>query len=391
MGELHMNYYNPLLLTPGPTPVPDQILYATQLPMVGHRSSDFEAIAEQAFKALKPVFGSENEVMILTSSGTSVLEASMLNIANQEEDIVIIVSGAFGNRFKQIAEAYYDNVHIFEVEWGQAVNIPDFIDFLKSLKRDITAVFSQYCETSTAVLHPVQELGTALRNFDQDIYFVVDGVSCIGAVDVDLNRDNTDVLVSGSQKAIMLPPGLGFVAYNDRAKARFSQVTTPRFYLDLNKYLKSLTENSTPFTPNVSLFRGVNAYANLINEEGLDQVIARHYAIRDALRQALNALDLELLVQDAYASPTVTAFVQKSKDELDYIKNELKKRFAITIAGGQCHLKGQILRICHMGQISPFDILQVVSALEILLTEFRNESYVGKAITQYMEVVKAYV
>src|SRR5699024_10885715 len=157
MGELHMNYYNPLLLTPGPTPVPDQILYATQLPMVGHRSSDFEA--------LKPVFGSENEVMILTSSGTSVLEASMLNIANPEEDIVIIVSGAFGNRFKQIAEAYYDNVHIFEVEWGQAVNIPDFIDFLKSLKRDITAVFSQYCETSTAVLHPVQELGTALRNF----------------------------------------------------------------------------------------------------------------------------------------------------------------------------------------------------------------------------------
>src|SRR5699024_10301090 len=151
------------------------------------------------------------------------------------------------------------------------------------------------------------------------------------------------------------------------------------------------TENSTPFTPNVSLFRGVNAYANLINEEGLDQVIARHYAIRDALRQALNALDLELLVQDAYGSPTVTAFVPKSKDELDYTKNELKKRFAITIAGGQGHLKRQILPIGHMGQISPFDILQVVSALEILLSVFRNESYVGKAITQYMEVVKAYV
>ncbi|MDW4044442.1 alanine--glyoxylate aminotransferase family protein [Staphylococcus saprophyticus] len=386
-----MKYYHPLLLTPGPTPVPEQILHATQLPMVGHRSSDFESIAEEAFRALKPIFGAKNDVIILTSSGTSSLEASMLNLANPEDDIVIIVSGAFGNRFKQIAESYYENVHIFEVEWGKAVNVPDFIDFLKSLNRQVTAVYSQYCETSTAVLHPVNELGHALKNYDPSIFYVVDGVSCIGAVDVDLERDQIDVLFSGSQKAIMLPPGLAFVAYNDRAKARFAEVTTPRFYLDLNKYLKSQAEHSTPFTPNVSLFRGVNAYAQLVNEEGFEQVIRRHYAIRDALRQALTALDLNLLVDEAYASPTVTAFIPNSKEELNYIKTELKKRFAITIAGGQGHLKGEILRIGHMGQISPFDILQVVSALEILLTEYRNQSYIGTAITQYTEVIKAYV
>ena len=386
-----MKYYHPLLLTPGPTPVPEQILNATQLPMVGHRSSDFESIAEEAFRALKPIFGAKNDVIILTSSGTSSLEASMLNLANPEDDIVIIVSGAFGNRFKQIAESYYENVHSFEVEWGKAVNVPDFIDFLKSLNRQVTAVYSQYCETSTAVLHPVNELGHALKNYDPSIFYVVDGVSCIGAVDVDLERDQIDVLISGSQKAIMLPPGLAFVAYNDRAKARFAEVTTPRFYLDLYKYLKSLAEHSTPFTPNVSLFRGVNAYAQLVNEEGFEQVIRRHYAIRDALRQALTALDLNLLVDEAYASPTVTAFIPNSKEELNYIKTELKKRFAITIAGGQGHLKGEILRIGHMGQISPFDILQVVSALEILLTEYRNQSYIGTAITQYTEVIKAYV
>ncbi|ANK37023.1 aminotransferase class V [Staphylococcus equorum] len=386
-----MKYYRPMLLTPGPTPVPEEILHATQSPMVGHRSSDFETIAEEAFRALKPIFGAQNDVMILTSSGTSSLEASMLNIANPDDNIVIIVSGAFGNRFKQIAETYYENVHIFEVEWGKAVNVPEFIDFLKSLNTDITAVYSQYCETSTTVLHPVHELGHALKAYDESIYFIVDGVSCIGAVDVDLQRDQIDVLISGSQKAIMLPPGLAFVAYNNRAKERFSQVTTPRFYLDLNKYLKSLEANSTPFTPNVSLFRGVNAYAKLVEEEGLDQVIARHYAIRDALRKSLDSLGLDLLVQDEFASPTVTAFVPKSKEELNFIKNELKNRFAITIAGGQGHLKGEILRIGHMGQISPFDILQVVSALEILLTEFRKESYIGTAITQYMEVVKAYV
>ena len=386
-----MKYYHPLLLTPGPTPVPEQILHATQSPMVGHRSSDFEAIAEEAFRALKPIFGAQNDVMILTSSGTSSLEASMLNLANPDDEIVIIVTGAFGNRFKQIAETYYNNVHIFEVEWGKAVNVPDFIDFLESLNTNITAVYSQYCETSTAVLHPVSELGHALKAYDESIYFVVDGVSCIGAVDVDLQRDAIDVLISGSQKAIMLPPGLAFVAYNDRAKKRFSEVTTPRFYLDLNKYLKSQSENSTPFTPNVSLFRGVNAYAKLVEAEGFSNVVARHYAIRDGLREALAALELDLLVEDEYASPTVTAFTPKTKDELNFIKNELKNRFAITIAGGQGHLKGEILRIGHMGQISPFDILQVVSALEILLTEFRNESYVGKAITKYIEVVKAYV
>lgn len=386
-----MKYYHPLLLTPGPTPVPDEILHATQQPMVGHRSSDFEAIAKEAFQAIKPVFGTENEVIVLTSSGTSALEASMLNITNTDDHIVIIVSGAFGNRFKQIAETYYNNVHIFEVEWGKAVNVPDFIDYLKSINGDVTAVYCQYCETSTAVVHPVGELGSALKQFKDDIYFVVDGVSCIGAVDANMQRDNIDVLVSGSQKAIMLPPGLAFVAYNDRAKERFSTVTTPRFYLDLNKYLKSVAENSTPFTPNVALFRGVNAYANLVKEEGFENVINRHYAIRDGLRAALKALNLDLLVEDEFASPTVTAFVPNDKEELDYIKNQLKQRFSITIAGGQGHLKGHILRIGHMGQISPFDILQVVSALELILTEHRGESFVGKAISQYMEVVKAYV
>ena len=142
-----MKQYHPLLLTPGPTPVPDEILHATQEPMVGHRSSDFEAIAQEAFQAIKPVFGTENEVMILTSSGTSSLEASMLNIANPDDHIVIIVSGAFGNRFKQIAETYYQNVHIFDVEWGQAVDVPAFIDFITELNVDITAVYCQYCET----------------------------------------------------------------------------------------------------------------------------------------------------------------------------------------------------------------------------------------------------
>ncbi|VXC74588.1 Alanine--glyoxylate aminotransferase family protein [Staphylococcus sp. 8AQ] len=312
----------------------------------------------------------------------------MLNIANPDDHIVIIVSGAFGNRFKQIAETYYSNVHVFEVTWGKSVNVDQFIDYIKSLNVKITAVFSQFCETSTGVLHPIHKLGKSLKTYDKDIFFVVDGVSCIGAVEVDLVKDNIDVLVSGSQKAIMLPPGLAFVAYNDRAKQRFNEVTTPRFYLDLNKYIDSANNHSTPFTPNVALFRGVNAYVDLVKHEGFNHVIERHYLIRDALRAALTALNLKLLVDDDdVASPTVTAFIPNTKDELSLIKNQLKSRFNITIAGGQGHLKGKILRIGHMGKISPFDILSVVSALELIFTEARKTNYIGTGISKFMEVI----
>ncbi|OLS04077.1 aminotransferase class V [Staphylococcus epidermidis] len=384
-----MHYYQPLLLTPGPTPVPDEIMSQIQLPMIGHRSSDFEVIAEDAYSGLKPIFGAQNDVLILTSSGTSVLEASILNIANLEDHIVIIVSGAFGNRFKQIAETYYKNIHVYDVSWGEAVNVNSFLDFLKSLNVKVTAIFTQFCETSTGVLHPIHVLGQEIKSYDSDIYFIVDGVSCIGAVDVDLVKDHIDVLVSGSQKAIMLPPGLAFVAYSTRAKSRFKEVTTPRFYLDLNKYIDSSTKHSTPFTPNVSLFRGVNAYVDLVKHEGLNHVIQRHYIIRDALRHALKALDLDVLVKkDEVASPTVTAFIPNSKDELTIIKNQLKSRFNITIAGGQGHLKGEILRIGHMGKVSPFDILSVVSALELILTEYRNSNYIGTGVSKFMEVIQ---
>ncbi|ARJ50012.1 pyridoxal-phosphate-dependent aminotransferase family protein [Staphylococcus lutrae] len=382
-----MYTHHSLLLTPGPTPIPLRIQAQMNQPMMGHRSSDFEKIAAVAFHSLKPMFGSQNDVMILTSSGTSALEASMLNIVNPEDHIVIIVSGAFGQRFKQIAETYFNHVHTFEVEWGQAFDVSDVMAFIKGLDVSITAVFSQYCETSTAVLHPVAELGQQLKKWDNQIYFVVDGVSCIGAVDVHLERDGIDVLVSGSQKALMLPPGIAFVAYNDRALERFKSVTTPRFYLSLVKHHASLVAHSTPFTPNISAIRGVIEYAQMVEEEGFDHVIQRHYHIRDAVRAALRELDLALLVEDTYASPTVTAFVPNDKDELTYIKNELKNQFNITIAGGQGKLKGHILRVGHMGFLSPFDLLPFVAALEVLLTQHRQNSYIGRATKAFMEVI----
>lgn len=382
-----MYTHHSLLLTPGPTPVPLAIQNAMNLPMVGHRSADFEAIAQEAFSSLKTTFGASNDVIILTSSGTSALEASMRNLVNPDDHIVVIVSGAFGARFQQIAETYAHNLHVFNVEWGQAFKTDDVMSFIQSLEHPVTAVFTQYCETSTSVLHPVAELGHALKAHDDNIYFVVDGVSCIGAVDVDMARDAIDVLVAGSQKAMMLPPGLAFVAYNDRARERFAHIDSPSFYLNLSKHHASLEAHTTPYTPNVPAFRGVVQYAKMVDEEGHGQVVQRHYAIRDAVRHALKALDLDLLVADDSASPTVTAFVPKDTDEVKHIKNELSNTFNISIAGGQGKLKGHILRVGHMGFISPFDLLPFIASLEIILTDYRNENYIGKGTKAFMEVV----
>lgn len=385
-----MYQHDSLLLAPGPTTVPRQILESINLPMTGHRTKEFSQIIHQASRDLQTIFGAKNPVAVLTSSGTSALEAAMVNIVNPDDHIVIIVSGAFGDRFKKIAASYPFNAHIFEVEWGYGVDIEEFEAYINALDENITAVFTQFCETSTSVKHPIRELGKLVHDIDPNIYFVVDGVSIIGAVDVDMERDNIDLLVAGSQKAIMLPPGAAFVAYNDRSIERFKEVTTSRFYLDLNKYITSLNDDSTPFTPAVSLIRGVQTYCDLINEEQFENTIKRHEVCKEAVRAGIKALDIDLLVEDQFASPTVTAFVP-NKEEVKPIKDELLNRFNITIAGGQQHLKGSILRVGHMGKVSPNDMLKFISALEIVLSELRGTSVLGKGITKFQEVINQYV
>lgn len=385
-----MYQHDSLLLAPGPTTVPRQILESMNLPMTGHRTKEFSQIIHQASRDLQTIFGAKNPVAILTSSGTSALEAAMVNIVNPDDHIVIIVSGAFGDRFKKIAASYPFNAHIFEVEWGNCVDIEEFEAYINALDENITAVFTQFCETSTSVKHPIRELGKLVHDIDPNIYFVVDGVSIIGAVDVDMERDNIDLLVAGSQKAIMLPPGAAFVAYNNRSIERFKEVTTSRFYLDLNKYITSLNDDSTPFTPAVSLIRGVQTYCDLINEEQFENTIKRHEVCKEAVRAGIKALDIDLLVEDQFASPTVTAFVP-NKEEVKPIKDELLNRFNITIAGGQQHLKGSILRVGHMGKVSPNDMLKFISALEIVLSELRGTSVLGKGITKFQEVINQYV
>lgn len=376
----------PILLSPGPTPVPDLINHYLTLPMIGHRTKAFQKVLHDVSYGLAPIFGTDQPVVILAGSGTSALEAAMINVVEQDDHIVVIVIGAFGNRFKKIAEAYHYHVHVFEVEWGKAVNMDEFKSFYSTLKVPIKAVFTQLCETSTAVIHPIHSIGHYIKSINTKSLFIVDGVSIVGAYDMDMKRDNIDILVAGSQKALMLPPGMGFVAYTKESKKAISESLSSKFYLNLAVYIDQLEKDTTPYTPPIGLIQSIRGLLEIIETESFDNTVKRHYACRDGLRAALRALEIPLFVEDADASPTVTAIVPHS-DEIEIIKSRLLNEFNITIAGGQAHLKGKILRIGHMGYVTPFEMLNIISALEIILSDIRGKTYLGKGLTAFQEVI----
>ena len=264
-----------LLLTPGPTPVARRTYQAMSQGIFGHRTSRFKEMSANIQNRLQPLFGTDNPVAVLTSSGTSALEAAMVNLVDNGDTIVLIVSGVFGGKFADIASRYDFNVKIYDVTWGEAADPQAFEEYLNGLDK-VTAVFTQACETSTAVLHPLAELAEVVHSYNEETLFIVDAVSALGGVDMNMQRDNIDCIVSGSQKALMLPPGLAFVAVNNRALSKVDSLGNRRYYLDLRMYFKSLEVDYTPQTPAVTLYQGLDDVLDMINEETLEEVFLRH-------------------------------------------------------------------------------------------------------------------
>ncbi|MFC0186765.1 pyridoxal-phosphate-dependent aminotransferase family protein [Fictibacillus aquaticus] len=380
-----MLFNQQFLYTPGPTPIPERVQYAMNKPMIGHRSQEFPILLEQAATRLQPVFGSDNPVTIISGSGTAALETAAANVLEENDDVVVIVTGAFGDRFASICEAFGANVHRLDIEWGKTCSPDQLQSFLKQLDKNIKAVIATYCETSTGVLNPVHELGKVTKELT-DALFIVDGVSCIGAVEADMPGWNIDILAAGSQKALMLPPGLAFLACSDQARKVIQNNKTKRFYLDLNRYFSSYdNEKSTPFTPAVSLINGTIEVCAMIEEEGLDQVIKRHDLLKNMLREGLKALELPLLTSDETASPTITA-VRTPTEETKKLKKLLLDKYGLSIAGGQKKLKGEIIRIGHMGYSTPYSMLQVLNAIEMATQQLTGNNVLGKATAKAEEV-----
>lgn len=373
------------LFAPGPTPVPDRVKNAMNQPMIAHRSQEFPTLLEDVSTRLMPIFGSENPVVVLAGSGTSALEAAAANVIEENDDVVVIVAGAFGDRFAAICETFGANVHRLNVEWGKACRPEQLEDFINGLGKDIKAVFATYCETSTAVLNPIRELGEVVKRLTNALY-IVDGVSCIGAVPIDMKTWQIDILVSGSQKALMLPPGLAFVAINDQARAVIQGCNSRRFYLDIKRYLTSYeSDKSTPFTPAVSLIYGAQEVCRMLEEEGFENVIKRHQLLKAMTREGLKAIEVPLLTSDEDASPTVTA-VRTVDDPAKQIKKFLKDQFAITVGGGQKKLKGEIFRIGHMGYCTPFDVIKVLGSIEMAWKFLDGKDVLGIAVKRAQEV-----
>ncbi|MBB5179691.1 aspartate aminotransferase-like enzyme [Planomicrobium koreense] len=372
-----------ILRIPGPSPIPPSVARAMSQPMIGHRGQSTSDMIADIRPKLKKVFGTQQEVMILTGSGTAGLETAVVNAVAPGEEVAVIVTGAFGDRFVKICKAYGLTTHIFEVGWGTAANPQKVKEFLKE-KPLVTAVFSTFCETSTGVLNPIKELAAAIKEVS-DALVIVDGVSCVAGTATEMDEWGIDIVVTGSQKAFMLPAGLAFIAASERAWEKVNANPQPRFYLDLAKHRDNILKDTTPFTPALSILFGLQQVLELLEEEGLENVYARHTLMMNMTRAAFKALGVPLLTTDADASPTVTAVKPEDFDP-ETFRKVMKTEFNLELAGGQQELAKKIFRIGHMGYCSPADMLQAIATMEIGIVKAGKNIELGTGVRAAQQI-----
>ncbi|WP_152657691.1 alanine--glyoxylate aminotransferase family protein [Oceanobacillus sp. CFH 90083] len=361
--------YQNILRHPGPTPIPKKVELAMAQNMISHRSEEFTRLYQETTERVKTIFGTKQDIMLLPSGGTAALEAAVANTASAGDEVVVVTIGAFGDYFVSICEKHGLNVHKLEKGWGEACTKEELADFLKPLS-NIKAVFATYNETSTGILNPVEQLAEAVHEHS-DALFIVDGVSCIGGAPAEMDKWGIDILVTGSQKALMLPPGLALAAVSERAWRVIEANRTTVYYLDLLSYREWAAKSMTPNTPAISLIMGLSAVCDLIEEEGgFSKTVKRHEVMKNMVREAMKALSIELLADDEYASPTLTTIRTPKGLDLSVFLTHLKKKYHLDFAGGLGQLQGKVFRFGHMGYCFPSDILQAVSLMEAGLQDF---------------------
>jgi len=370
------------LLSPGPTPIPNEVALAMAETMIHHRTPQFNKIFDEARDGLKKLFGTTNDVLMLASSGTGAMEAAVANLFSPGDKVLVVNGGKFGERWLNISNAFGLDPIEMKVEWGQAVKVANVAKQLTA-NPDIQGVMIQASETSTTVLHPIKEIAKLTQNGP---LFLVDCVTAVGVVSLPLDDWGIDVLVTGSQKALMLPPGLGFIALSDRAWEKTKKAKLPRFYFDLNLERKNQQKGSGAFTPAVSLIFGVRASLQMMQREGLQNVYARHDRLCRATRAAAKAMGLKLLAPDS-PSPAATGIFLPGGIDADAVLEYLRDKMNITLAEGQDQLKGKAIRIAHIGYMGAFDVITAIAALEMALRKFGAEIPFGKGVAAAQEVL----
>lgn len=362
-----------MLMIPGPTPVPEQVLLALSKHPIGHRSGEFSKIMAEVTENLKWLHQTENDVLVLTVSGTGAMEAGIINFLSPGDRVLVGCNGKFGERWAQMCAAFALEVDTVSADWGKALDPALFQEKLAAdTAKTIKAVIVTHSETSTGVLNDLETINRHVKAHGEAL-MIVDAVTSLGAVNLPIDAWGLDVVASGSQKGYMIPPGLGFVSVSAKAWSAYKTAKLPRFYLDLGPYKKTADKNTNPFTPPVNLVVALQAALRMMKAEGLESIFARHLRLMRATREAIKALSLPLFAPDEAASPAITAVAPLTVDS-EQIRSVMKKRFDIVLAGGQDDYKGKIFRIGHLGFVSDRDILAALGALEATLRELGYDS-----------------
>jgi aspartate aminotransferase-like enzyme len=357
------------LRVPGPTPCPPQALQAMGRQMINHRGGEFAKILNSTTGKLKQAFQTKGDVFLLTGSGTGGLEAAIVNTLSPGDKVLSISNGAFGERFADIAEAYGAEVTRLNFEWGKAVDL-DAVE--KALKADgnIKAVLATHNETSTGMTNDIKEISTVVKKLDK--LLLVDAISSLGCINLPTDDWHCDIVVTGSQKGWMVPPGLTMVSVSEKAWQAHAQAKMPRYYWDFSKAKDYLQKGQTPWTPAISIFYALDITLDLMLSEGLDNIFARHARVAQTARDGVKSLGLSLFPEEEYASNTVTAVNATDKIDVPKLIKMLREEHDVIIAGGQQKLSGKIFRIGHLGFVYEKDIKSVLEALNKALPQAKK-------------------
>jgi len=372
------------LMTPGPTPVPPEVLAAMAQPIIHHRGPDFRAIYKRTLERLQEVFRTESEVLLFAASGTGAMESTVANLCSAGDRVLVVSAGYFGQRWAGIAEAYGCDVDHVRYEWGEAPAAEDLASRLQELG-DVKVVFLTQSETSTGVVADIASLAAAAKATGALV--AVDAISSLGAVPLETDTWGIDAVASGSQKALMTPPGLAMVSVSEQAWSSLGR--SPRFYFDWEKTRKAQARLDAAFTPAVSLVVGLDVALGLLLEQGLEAAFEHHVRLGRACREGVKAMGLELFSPDDDSSAVVTAVRAPEGIDTDELVLALRDRYGITLAPGQGDLKGKIFRIGHIGYYDVFDITTALAGVELGLADAGAEIERGLAVTRALETYEA--
>jgi aspartate aminotransferase-like enzyme len=366
------------IFAPGPTPVPDLVLAEMARSPLHHRTKEFVEILTRVKSGLQYLFQTQQPAYVLSSSGTGAMETVIVNLFATGDEVIVVDGGKFGERWAKLAAKFGLTVHTIKVEWGNAVSPDEIVKTLKAHPKS-RAVLFQASETSTGVYHPVKEIAEVVHK-NSDALVIVDAITALGVVDLPMETWGLDAVVSGSQKALMLPPGLSFLALSERAHEQRKRSNIPNFYFNLNAEDKAAVGGETAWTPAVSLICGLDVVLTQLKKSGLEPVFNHHARLAEGTRRGVKGMGLELFAKTSPSNSVTAVHVPKEITEGKKVVSYLRDQFGVTIAGGQDQWKGKIFRIAHLGFYDELDMLTILSAIENTLKALGAKIDLGKGV-----------